>query len=131
MPFENNTLEIYLAEELRDSIINSFQRDGRLRISYENPDSIISGLLSSYEHRVFGYDIDQNIEEYQVRISLSITFTDLIRNEVIWENLSLSLSERYTPLANESVKFSSEHEAVNEIFKKLFDTIIRNSLESW
>jgi hypothetical protein len=131
MPFEDRTLEIHLAEELRDSLISSFQRDGRLRISYEDPDSRIEGQIVEYENNIFGYDLDQNIEEYQVRLTVSLTFTDLVRNEVIWENKALMLSERYTPLSTEEVRFKTEEEALQELYKKLFETIIRNTLESW
>ncbi len=131
MPFEDRTLEIHLAEELRDSLISSFQRDGRLRISYDDPDSRIEGTIVDYENTIFGYDLDQNIEEYQVRLTVGLTFTDLVRNEVIWENKALVLSERYTPHSTEGVRYTTEEEALNELYNKLFETIIRNTLESW
>ena len=130
-PFENETLELYLEEDLRNSIISSFQQDGRLRIAYENPDSRIEGRIINYESTIYGFSTDDTIEEYQVRLTLSLTFTDLIRNEVIWENRSLTLTERYSPQTTVTVKWQTEEEARNEIFRDLFRVIIRNSLEAW
>ncbi len=129
--FENDTVELYLEEDLRSSLISFFQQDGRLRIAYENPDSRIEGRLLEYSDTIYGYDIDQTVEEYQVRLVMSITFTDLVRNEVIWENKSLSLTERYSSRATETVEFMSEEEARDEIYEELFRIIIRNSLEAW
>lgn len=130
-PLENETLELYLEEDLRNSLISSFQQDGRLRIAYDNPDSRIDGRLIEYSNKIYGYDTDKNIEEYQVRLQMSLVFTDLVRNEVIYENKALTLTERYSPYTVESVRFKSEEEALEEIFKELFRTIIRNSLEAW
>ncbi|MCB5230262.1 MAG: LPS assembly lipoprotein LptE [Candidatus Cloacimonas sp.] len=130
-PFENETLELYLEEELRTSLITSFRQDGRLRITYDNPDSKIEGKLIEYSNTIYGYDIDKNIEEYQVRLQMSLIFTDLVRNEVIYENKALSLVEYYSPSSVESVRLKSEEEAVKEIFKELFQVIVRNSLEAW
>jgi len=131
VPFENDTIELFLEEELRNSIISSFQQDGRLRIAYDNPDSRIEGKILDYSSTIYGYSIDQNIEEYQVKLVMEITFTDLVRNEVIWENKSLMITERYAPQTTMSVKWQNEEEARNEIFKELFKVIIRNSLEAW
>jgi outer membrane lipopolysaccharide assembly protein LptE/RlpB len=130
-PFENETLELFLEEELRDALISSFQQDGRLRIAYEDPDSRIEGRILDYSSTIYGYDIDQTIEEYQVRLVLSMTFTDLVRNEVIWENKNLTVSERYAPVGSSNVRWQTEEEALEEIFRELFRIIIRNSLESW
>ncbi|MBW6515439.1 MAG: hypothetical protein K0B81_02335 [Candidatus Cloacimonetes bacterium] len=131
IPFENETLELYLEEELRNSIIASFQQDGRLRIAYDNPDSQIEGRIIDYTNTIYGYNIDQTIEEYQVRLVIAITFTDLIRNEVIWESRNLTITERYTPQTTVAVKWQNEEEARNEIYQELFRIIIRNSLEAW
>lgn len=131
VPFGNDTLELYLEEELRNSVIASFQQDGRLRIAYDNPDSQIEGRLIDYSSTIFGYSLDQNIEEYQVRLVMAITFTDLLRNEVIWENRNLTVTDRYSPHSTETVRWQTEEEARNEIYKEVFRIIIRNTLEAW
>ncbi len=130
-PFENETIELFLEEELRNSLISSFQQDGRLRIAYEDPDSRIEGRILDYSSTIYGYDIEQTVEEYQVRLVLAITFTDLVRNELIWENKNLTVSERYAPSGSSNVRWQTEEEALEEIFDELFRIIIRNSLESW
>ena len=59
-----------------------------------------------------------------------ITFTDLKKNQVIWQNGSLMQSERYS-LSDENSIFKSEEDAQEEITNKLFDTIMKNTLEEW
>ncbi len=132
-PFDNKTVEIHLAESLREDLITYFQQDGRLRITYDDADSIVEGEISDYKNEVYGFDMDQNIEEYRVTITFEISFTDLVRNDVIWENSSFSLSERYYPMSedHESVRLKTEEEAQKAIFEELFKVIIRNSLEAW
>lgn len=133
MPFDNRTVEIHLAEEIRDRLISSFQQDGRLRIVYENPDSRIEGEITDYSDTVYGFDMEQEIEEYQVSIRFSIIFTDLVRNQIIWENRSLTLNERYSPASadDESIRYKTPEAAQEAIFEELFKLIIRNSLEAW
>jgi len=130
-PVINNTYELLLDEILRDNLIAEFQKDGRLRIVYDNPDAVIDMEIKEYDNSIFGYDNQQNVEEYMVKMLLIIRFTDLVTNSVIWENNAFIISERYTPNSSESVRFSSEEEARSELFSNMFKTIVRNTLESW
>ena len=59
-----------------------------------------------------------------------VVFTDLKKNQILWENNSLMLSERYS-LSDENSQFKSEEDAQEEIANKLFDTIMKNTLEEW
>ena len=131
MPIENRTGELDIDEDLRNTLLTSFQQDGRLRIVYEDPDSIIECEILDYESKIFGFDIEQNVEEYMVTIIFDLTFTDLLRNEVIWENSSIRISERYYPRSPQDVQITTEQGAQEKIFENLFNLIIRNTLESW
>jgi len=120
-----------LDEDLREELISSFQRDGRLRIVYDDPDSQIEGEILEYSSEVYGYDLEQNIEEYMVTITFKLTFTDLLRNEIIWENKSLTMMERFYPQAPEDLQITTEELAQKAIFEDLFSMIISNTLEDW
>ena len=60
----------------------------------------------------------------------TLMFTDLKKNQTIWQNDSIIISERYS-LSDENSLFKSEEEAQEEITNKLFDSIMKNTLEEW
>jgi hypothetical protein len=129
--FENNTSEYALAQDLQESLVNTFQRDGRLRITTRDPDSFIDGSILDYRNEIHSYDIFGNISEYRVTILFSVSFTDMRFNDVIYENNALRLSETYSPSANNPELLTTEAQAIQSIFDDLFTTIIRNTLEAW
>jgi hypothetical protein len=131
-PFPNKTVEYALADDLLNSLNSKFQQDARLRPVSLSPDCQLEGSILDFQEKVFSYDENNSVEEYQVQILFSITLTDLVKNQVIYENKSLLITERYA--AREGVtttRFKSKQEAEQEIFQRLFDEILKHSLESW
>jgi len=129
--FENNTSEYALAQELQNYLVNRFQNDGRLRISNLNPDSIIEGTILDYRNEIFGYDMFGNVTEYRVVILFSVQMIDLRMQEVMYENRSLMLSETYSPNSTNSEDMTTEAQAQNRVFGRLFDTVVGRTLDSW
>ncbi|MCL2064394.1 MAG: LPS assembly lipoprotein LptE [Candidatus Cloacimonetes bacterium] len=129
--FENNTSEYALAQDFQNYLVNNFQRDGRLRITTLDPDSYIEGTILDYRNEIFSYDDYGNVQDYRVSILFSIQMTDLRMQNVIYENLSLLLSEPYTPNSPNPDVFTTETQAQEKIFERTFETIIRNTLEAW
>ena len=129
--FDNETPEYTLAQDVQEHLVNSFQRDGRLRITTIDPDSFIEGTVLDYLNEISSYDIFGNVTEYRVSILLSVTFTDLRHNEVIYDNRTLRLSETYSPNSDNPELFTTEEQARQRIFERVFETIIRSTLEAW
>ena len=129
--FENDTSEYIIAQNFQDFLVNQFQRDGRLRITTREPDSFIEGGILDYRHEIFSYDFAGNVSEYRVTILFNIKMTDLRMQEVMYENKSLMLSEAYSPNSTNPNVFTTERQAVDRIFERAFETIIRNTLEAW
>jgi len=129
--FENNTSEYTLAQDFQDYLVNSFQRDGRLRITTIDPDTFIEGSVNDYRNEVLSYDDYGNVQEYRVAILFSIIMTDLRMQNVIYENRALLLSEPYSPNSSNPDVFTTEMQAQEKVFERAFDTIIRNTLEAW
>jgi len=129
LPFANITTEYNLEEDLLNELSNLFINDGRLQIVSISPDCQLEGEILDYTDKIYTYD-GSTIDAYQVKILFKIIFSDLKKNNILWQNNSLILSETYSE-TDESSEFSSEAEAQNEIMKDLYDTIIKNSLEEW
>ena len=130
-PFENETAEYTIAQDVQEYLVNKFQSDGRLRISTIDPDSQIEGTVLDYQNEVYGYNYDNNVTEYRVTILFSITMSDLREQKIMYENKSLMLSEVYYPGSTNPEQFTTETEAVEKVFERVFDTIIRSTLEAW
>ena len=130
-PFENRSAEFDIADQVFTGLNRQFRNDGRLKPVTQAPDCQLEGVITSFEERVYSYDTGNNIQDYQLRLTLSVTFSDLVRNELIWENKSLTLSETYAVSEASTAKFKSKEEATDELISLLFKAIIQNTLETW
>lgn len=130
-PFENRSAEVEIAENLFSGLNQAFRSDGRLKPVTQAPDCLLEGVITGFDERIYSYDTANRIQDYQLRLSLSISFSDLTRGELIWENKSLTLTEVYAVGPESTAKFKTKEEARDELIKSLFKTIIQNSLERW
>lgn len=127
--FENKTDQYELEEELQSELIAKFNEDGRLRTVTLNPDCVLEGTIMDYSRKIDTYD-EAGIEEYQVKVLFRLKFSDLVRDEIIWEKDSLIISEVYSD-NEETSEYQTEEEAQEAIYEKLFNDIMKNTLEEW
>lgn len=127
--FENTTVQYQLEDKVVEILASKFQSNGRLKIVTQNADCLIEGELIDYSNKIRDYGT-QNIEEYEVRILFKIIFTDLKKNEIIWQNNALEIKESYSS-SDPTSKFKTESAAQDEIINKLFKKIVNKSLEEW
>ncbi len=131
MAFENRSTENELGDTALESMTRLFRNDGRLRLVTQDADCQIEGVINSWSEDVYSFDSANNVQDYQIRITFSVSFVDLVNNETIYENKNLSLSETYAVSTESTSKNKSKEDAIDEIFNSLFRAIIQNSLESW
>lgn len=129
--FENKTTEFALGDIVFNNLSSSFKDDGRLRLVTQQPDCQIEGSILSFAENVYSYDATNSVQDYQVAVVFSVIFTDLQKNNVIYENRNLMVSEIYAVSTESTSRFKSKEEAINEICDKLFKNIMQNSLELW
>jgi hypothetical protein len=72
-----------------------------------------------------------NVTEYRVTILFSIQMTDMLQSQTIYDNKSLMISEPYSPGTENPEKFSSIEQAIERIYERAFESVIRSTLESW
>ena len=129
LPVENYTSNYDLRDIVVNSFIDNFESDGRLKLVGLSPDCQLECNILDYSNKIVSYS-GSSIDEYEVRVLFNVVFTDLKENQIIWENQSLMQSERYS-LSDVNSVYKSELDAQEEISNKLFDTIMRNTLEEW
>lgn len=131
LAFDNKSTEYALGDLLVNSLSNSFNDDGRLRTVTQQPDCQLEGSILSFSEKIYSYDVANNVQDYTVAVTFNLTFTDLVKNSVIYENKSLTLSETYAVSEDSAARFKTKDEAINEIFVQLFKNIMQNTLETW
>jgi len=131
LAFENRSTEFTLGDLLLTNLNREIRNDGRLKLVTVDPDCTLEGAVLYFTETVYSYDSANQVQDYQLSLSVSVTFTDLIKNQVIYESKNLVLSELYAVSTGGTAKFKSKEEATNELITKLYQTILANSLEKW
>jgi hypothetical protein len=129
--FENRSNQFDLGDKVLNRLSESFQNDGRLKLVTQQPDCTLEGSIQSFDENIYSFDSGNNVQDYMLRLTCSVTFTDLIENSVIYENKNLVLTEPYAVSASSTAKSKSKEEATDELISQLFKTIVQNSLETW
>jgi len=127
--FENKSDQFDLEEELWNYLNSEYNSDGRLRVVSLSPDCMLEGVIMDYSRKIDTYD-ESGIEEYNVKFLFRLSFKDMTTGEVIWEKDSLILSEVYSETNDES-EYHSEEEAREAVYEKLFNDVMKNTLEQW
>lgn len=130
-PFENQSAEFGLADKALNGLSLSVRNDGRLKLVTQNPDCSLEGKIVSFEEKIYSYDSANQVQDYQLIMVLNLSFTDLIKNEVIYENSALRITEIYKVSDDSTARFGTKEEALSEIFTSIFKTVIQTSLEAW
>lgn len=131
LPFENKTVEYALSQDIQNALVSKFMKDGRLKINSNQADCQISGEIIDYKKKIYSYDNNGSIKEYQLQILISFDFFDNKNNKSIYSNKSLLLSKTYNPSSTLDNVEKTETEALEKIYSDFFDHIIKNTLESW
>ncbi|MDD2227847.1 MAG: LptE family protein [Candidatus Cloacimonetes bacterium] len=131
MAFENRSSEFALGDLMLSGLNREIRNDGRLKLVTRDQDCSLEGSIATFTESVYSYDAANQVQDYQVKMVLSVSFTDLINNKVLYENKNLALTELYAIAEGGTAKFKTKEEAIDELIAKLYQTILQNSLENW
>lgn len=131
LAFENKSEDYAIGDFLLNRLVLEFRNDGRLKLVTQGPDCSLEGSILSMEENIYSYDTANMVQDYQLKLTVSVVFTDLITNQLLYENKSLLLTELYAVGEDSSARFKTKDEAQAELITSLFKTVIQNSLEAW
>ena len=129
--FENKSEDYAIGDFLLNKLVLEFRNDGRLKLVTQGPDCTLEGSILAFEEKIYSYDTANMVQDYQLKLTVSVLFTDLITNQSLYENKSLMLTELYAVGEDSSARFKTKDEAQAELITSLFKTVIQNSLEAW
>ena len=130
--FGNETVEYGLEQELTEAVVDKFVADGHLKVVPEkDADSVILARIREYQNQVFGYDRQEQAQEYQVVIRISVVFKDVVKNKIRWEETSMVETSRYyvTPIAGQEA--STEEVGRQKAIAALADNILTRTVQGW
>jgi len=126
----NETLEAQLSEELTQALTDRFVTDNTLRVVQKDADSVLESDITGYENRVFGFNSQQQADEYLVRVIVKMTFRDRVKNKEIWSD-EIQGAERYFPGGTGGHTVNSEEAARALAVKQIVDAAIARTTENW
>ena len=118
-----------LEVDTRNAVINRFLFDGNLKIAKpESADLILKGELKNYERSGLRYTDDDDVEEYRVHITVSLTLWNARNEKNSWTEPSFVGEATYFVTGPEA---SSEDLAVDAAIVDLARRIVERTIEDW
>lgn len=117
---ENGTSEPNIGVELTDEIIRAIQEDNTLKVVEEGyADTILSGKVARYQVREVAAQKDLTVNEYQVQITVVLTFQVRATGEKLLDKKQFSGTGNYVlgdmVLSEESARSEAAAEIVRDV----------------
>jgi hypothetical protein len=139
LPFQNKVNDIEensnvlyvpgLETNVRTAIIDRFLFDGNLHIAEpDKADLVLSGDLIGVAQGELRQDINQNVQEYQVRIIVSLTMTDKTTGKILWREPSFAGETTYFLSGTQATTQSA---AIDAALTDLATRVVERTVENW
>lgn len=119
----------HLETNVRTAIIDRFLFDGNLHIADpDKADLILDGELISFVQDTLRQDVNQNVQEYRIRVIVSLTLTEATTGKVVWKEPSFSGETTYFLSGAQAQTQSS---ALQAALTDLATRIVERTIENW
>ena len=129
--FINKSFRPDLPEKINTIVTREFIADGRLTVAGEqDADAILYGEITNYDLQPLSYSEQMNVQEYKVRIILSIWIKDVKENKILWQENNIEVFTTATSSTG-GLEVKVESEAINEVIEKIARKIVRRVIDGW
>ena len=129
---ENTQEGVYvplLETNVRTAIIDRFLFDGNLRIADpDKADLVLSGDLIGFAQDVMRQDVNQNVQEYRIRIIVSLSLTDTATGKVLWKEPSFTGETTYFLTGTQA---TTQGAAIDAALTDLATRVVERTVENW
>lgn len=130
--FENKTTRVGLETRVAEALAKAFLEEGDLRVAREpEADSVVRGVLVRYERRASVFDERERVTTMRVVITVDVSYHDLKRKAVVWEQKGLSVWGDYRPAPTATSPAQTEEDGEREAIRMLVREILARSIETW
>ena len=118
-----------LEVDIQKGIVDRFLFDGNLKIQdADGADLILKGSLINYDRRALRYTDGDDVQEYRIYLSVSLTLVDNETDEVLWEEPNFTGEATYFVTGSLA---KSEEAAIDEAVVDLARRIVERTVEDW
>ena len=115
--------------KLTNAVVDRYLFDGNLRvIDKEKADLILQGELTNFQRDALRYTDNNDVEEYRLTMTVSMTLWDNVQQKPRWSESGFSGDTTYFvtgPLAK------SESLAIEDALKDIARRIVERTIEDW
>lgn len=119
-----------LEVKVRNAIVNRYIFDGNLNIANnaETADLVLKGELNGFEREVLRYTENNDVQEYRIRITISLALIDTGTGKPVWEEPGFVGETTYFPVGSQA---KSESAAVEDALLDLSRRVVERTIEDW
>jgi len=118
-----------LETNVRTAIIDRFLFDGNLHIADpDKADLVLNGDLISIEQDDLRQDVNQNVQEYRIRIIVSLSLTDTATGKVLWKEPSFTGETTYFLTGTQA---TTQGAAIDAALTDLATRVVERTVENW
>lgn len=131
LPFDNETTRFELTQEIHEQLLRDLPRAlGITNAGEEVADAIVRGTITRYtlSTPLFRPGAQQDridVLQRQVSVSIRVEFVDVANNEILWENVNLSVQGQYLE------ETESEDDGRAEAIELLVQRIVDGAQSNW
>ena len=130
--FANSTVEFGLSDDITTSLINGFVADHSLKIAAErDANAVLRGNVVAYRNQVFGYTSQERATEYEIVLTVSVTFRDMVKNRDLWKDDAMVIRTTYNVTQVGSEPARTETDGRRDVIQKLTDRIVSRTVQGW
>ena len=138
-PFKNNvgyvseaTRGVYiplLETKVHTAVINRFQFDGHLKVNgSDHADLVLKGNLIEFNRDELRLTDNKDVQEYRIRITMSLTLTDPVSGQIVWTEPSFSGEATYFTTGPQA---KPESAALDDALTDLSRRVVERTIENW
>jgi hypothetical protein len=118
-----------LETKVRGAVIDRFLFDGNLRIAdADKADLVLDGDVIAINQDELRQDTNQNVEEYRIRVSVSLTLKDNATGLILWKEPNF---EGETTYFLTGAQAQSQSAAIDAALTDLASRIVERTVENW
>lgn len=118
-----------LETKVRTAVVNRFQFDGNLKIKdSERADLVLKGDLIEFNREELRMTDAQEVQEYRIRIVMSLTMMDTATGEAFWTEPSFAGEATYFTTGAQA---RSESAALDDALTDLSRRVVERTIENW
>jgi outer membrane lipopolysaccharide assembly protein LptE/RlpB len=130
--FANNTVEFGLSDDITTALINGFVADHSLKIAAErDANAVLRGNIVAYRNQVFGYTSQERATEYEIVMTVSVTFRDMVKNRDLWKDDNMVIRTTYNVTQVGGAPAQTETDGRRDVIQKLTDRIVSRTVQGW